>query len=711
MPKRRLAIILIVTLIVLVGYLLYLVNFRYKIFKYSADAPYQPVCSNKICESGENSSSCPTDCPKPVCVEDGVCKAAENGTNCPKDCAGQAISPEALAKVKEIWRAEKQVQIDSIKSQLSGATKNPYVLYNIQIQNNNLLTYAGYAKDTDLMTDIADLLLTAYDYLEPQNYYIYSWPATIGYPNDRRTKVDLTKPINVWTYKNSATEPDGFETVGPVSQFLYLASNSINTFLDIDSSKRTPKMNAVIEKYPEIILNEHYLRWIFNDSKIFQVKGWGCEPYNSPNFNHADFIKKKLNKELGSRNPLKYCNALTDFELWLISGATEMLSADKKDHAAVKISEVDRLRLIDYIKNASLLIKGSLTENQLVDFHGNQVKGLNFDLGVWDQHSDPNYSGYFGTTFPTESDKSITPTGWDVSHARRFVHVFESLYKNRPATEQTFPDKSVLVGLANQLTYGAFNKDFLKPLFTNYMNGVNGWYRVGYSGRVGFGYAPFDMSLSVASGGYGYWSKYNSDISIIWNSLWDLFHSAVPEAVSTVQNYYEKKYYSNFQRTKTWGFDGPNPISTLNYLVTLAAEANSCGNKICDAGENTTSCPGDCPVVNTDIDDTAPTILSINISEGQSISTNPFIIIVRVQDNIRVKKVSFFMNDVLIGESSSPDLDGNFEFLWDVSGSSAKAKVVVEDEAGNKSEITRNVSIATLVPIKTLQVLPKTGEP
>jgi len=131
-------------------------------------------------------------------------------------------------------------------------------------------------------------------------------------------------------------------------------------------------------------------------------------------------------------------------------------------------------------------IQSRLTETQLTDFVGNSVPGLNFDLGVWIDHRESNYTGYTGEAFPPldqESNKAVNQ-GTDLSHARRFVHVFETLYKNRDVTGLSFPNLETITRLSNQFAYGAFNKDFDRPLFYNFFSGVNGWYRVEYHNSV-----------------------------------------------------------------------------------------------------------------------------------------------------------------------------------------------------------------------------------
>ncbi len=47
-----------------------------------------------------------------------------------------------------------------------------------------------------------------------------------------------------------------------------------------------------------------------------------------------------------------------------------------------------------------------------------------------------------------------------------------------------------VVQASNQLTYKVFNGNFARPQLTNYFDGSDGWYRVGYKSRDGYGNPP-----------------------------------------------------------------------------------------------------------------------------------------------------------------------------------------------------------------------------
>lgn len=56
----------------------------------SVNVPPPPVCGNGVCETGEDSKTCPRDCPpppppSPICGN-GVCESGESSESCPQDC-------------------------------------------------------------------------------------------------------------------------------------------------------------------------------------------------------------------------------------------------------------------------------------------------------------------------------------------------------------------------------------------------------------------------------------------------------------------------------------------------------------------------------------------------------------------------------------------------------------------------------------------------
>lgn len=459
------------------------------------------------------------------------------------------------AMIDNIWQHRKQYFFDQLHSGLEA--HNQQILYTTQGLTNNLLIWASQKQNNQILDDLAAIYLIPYSYLQSTNQYQV-------YIDGHYYAVPLDAPAKMWL------TGDGHEAILSVSQFIYLLSKTINIFLDIDPADRTQNMNDLLAFYPRVILEDHLWRWIFSNQGVFQVNGWAC---NKGLFNHYEFIEKRLNREFGTDHDFSYCNSVTDTDMWILASVVEMLVAHEKDPNIVPLEDDKKQQFLDYVQLGNDLLQSRLTESQLLDFNNNPVSGLNFDLGAWDDHPDYAYTGYSGETFPQANDTARAKNvGWDISHARRFVHVFESLHENRKAVGQTFPDDEVMTKLSNQVAYGTFNRDFEKPLFTNFMDGTNGWYRVNYSGRIGFAYAPYDQSISLITGGYCFWSKYNPDLKRLRNALWAMIFSQDPGIIQHRQSHYGVLYIG-YERTAPLTFNTSYSFKLLNFLPTFLDES------------------------------------------------------------------------------------------------------------------------------------------
>lgn len=533
------------------------------------------------------------------CDNDSVCEGVENEANCWSDCRGYCVSPEVKNVIDTIWDSRRQYFINYINTSFERADgvagrRDPYALYNIQTYTNNLLKYSQYCRDYETLDELAGVLLAAYPYLERRTTYVYDYPTISGVSCAADVTAPLQAPASrMWVYHNDTSYKDGHEPLLPSSQFLYMVSNAINIVSGINESNRTQNMKDLASKYAPVAVNDHYMRWIYYDKNVFQVKGWGCEKYcTTPNYNHYDFIKKKSSKYFGHYSSLSYCNLYTDNDMWILAGVVEILAANKKDPSLVSINSTTRQKLLNYTSLAVSVVKSRLTLSTLSSLNGTTANGLNLDLGAWDEHPGYSYSGYLGRTFPTSANKKAADNvGWDISHARRFVHLLTTLYENRAAVNQSFPNTAAMTRFTNQLVYKSFNKNFQRPLFSNYMDGTNGWYRVDYSGAVGFGYPPYGMSNSYMSGGYSLWSRFNPDMGNVSDALWDML-SAVwdgsdPGKAEFARQNYTSEFYNNYARNTSSAalekkYNRTNSVELLMFLPSLAA--TTCADE-CTASE------------------------------------------------------------------------------------------------------------------------------
>lgn len=466
-------------------------------------------------------------------------------------------------QINKLWNKKKPYYMDMIIK--SG--ENPYNLYNIQNETNNLLKYASYCRNLSLIDELCELYLESMNTLSRVDQYVYFY-----YPGSARLSIHpLDKEYRMWLGKQ---KPLGEESILVSSQFLYLLSEVASTIVDIKKENRSPMMEAGLKEFVPLLV-EHYHRWILATHGPFQVRGWGCRfhgKYVLSGMNHFEFLQKKLDKKLGDGQSPAYCNAVTDTDMWIVAGVANLLTVYQKEKTLLNISSKEYNKLLRYVKNGVILLESRFSYTALKDFSGKPVNGVLFDAGVWDEHPSYTFAGYQEKNYPKCSYKDQLNyrgkgVGWDLSHARRFVHVFETLLKNRDVLNLEFPTRSFMEKMANQLVYGAFNQNIKKPLFTNFMDGTNGWYRVGYSEKKGFGYGPWDMSIAVIDGGYGFWSKYSNDIKKVYSALVQMLKSDDPEIRMHVIDHFEINHWSQFKRTRDLNFKDENNPYTQSILL------------------------------------------------------------------------------------------------------------------------------------------------
>jgi hypothetical protein len=447
-----------------------------------------------------------------------------------------ALSPAALATdpylkpeyrniVDNIWKNKKQYLIDTITAKFNASPPDNYVLYTTADNTANLLLYAKALPVTApqravLLDGLAEVYLSAYAYLENDTQYVYCyWPVS---PYPFRSIHPLAVSTNLWVGGDMITD-NGYtlrmEGILESSQFLYELAQLCNAITDISSGSRTANMNTFLSNFVPVIRDDHYKRYVCAATNYgrFEVKGWGGQVGL---YNHKDFMQKKHDLYFDANPDKSYMNAVTDTDMFILAGVVEMLAANSKDSINVPINSTFKANLLAYVTLCSDLLSDRTTSSSLTNFTGTGVTGANFDLGVWDGYPDYYYSGYTGSASPSgQAHSPADNVGWDISHARRFVRVFGSLYENLSITGQTFPSLTTMQSLANQLVYGAFNKDLDSPKTSNFMDGTNGWYRVDYGGFSGYG--VYGMCYSTATGGYGFWSKFNTDITLMENAIWN----------------------------------------------------------------------------------------------------------------------------------------------------------------------------------------------
>jgi hypothetical protein len=188
------------------------------------------------------------------------------------------------------------------------------------------------------------------------------------------------------------------------------------------------------------------------------------------------------------------------------------------------------------------------------------------DEGYWRNFADFKYALYNGSLSPVEcardsSGQAIKRTrvapdpayidpnmGWDISHARRLVPALATFTRNKANLRKVFGYESVSfepaalqLAFSNQIVAMIWNKNPAYPLFGNFWDGQNGWYRAGFddgSGKCEPGQGPYSLSQSFATGGYIEWSGVNTTVGTLGARIYQLLNSKDLMAVKFLTRYY-----------------------------------------------------------------------------------------------------------------------------------------------------------------------------
>lgn len=312
------------------------------------------------------------------------------------------------------------------------------------------------------------------------------------------------------------------------SQFYYSVSRLLRIITTLPPSEQTPAMLAFVNWYAPVLKTDHLLRLLWRDNGA-------------------------MLQAVQSRP-----GALTDTQLWLAAESAELLGASANEPDLVALSQDEQQNLETAIKiiTSTLFNQYRTYYPTTQNLQGQTVGSVSYFNGAAQfDPSEYEYSGYTGSSFPSPTDALTQATAsWDVSHIHRVPIFLRALYDNRKATGIAFPSTQEIQWVTNQFVYLSFKGDFSQPLFNNYFDGSNGWYRVGYDG-ANFGYPPAedcdnygnvgpDVEPCLTTGlvhGWGLLSFMNPDLEELQHSLAALALSENPAVQVFRQRYY---YYA-----------------------------------------------------------------------------------------------------------------------------------------------------------------------
>ena len=291
----------------------------------------------------------------------------------------------------------------------------------------------------------------------------------------------------------------------------------------LKAAERTPAMTQFVAEYVPLLVSDHILR-----------------------LNFADLMRKQMIPTSGN---LKRRN-MSEEEIGVVTAAASVLGADAADPKFVALSSEDRAKLKDLVKVGVDRFQFSRTLTKDADGRTNAT----YFNGDYDWLEDFDYVGYRGEEPPTPANKAKGKgTSWDIGHFNVVPALLRTLYDNRAATGVDFPQITDIEYIGNQYAFHVFEGDYTKPLFTNFFDGTDGWYRVGYLGRIGYGVAPsrfcntFDKSHTCATigaiYGWGLLAPLHPGIAKVDGALLGLALSKDPSIACFKPECFRERYY------------------------------------------------------------------------------------------------------------------------------------------------------------------------
>lgn len=405
-----------------------------------------------------------------------------------------------------------------------GRDGDVYVLYDLQTYLHNLVALARRCERIDRLMEMASLVGAAYDVLEPGGWL---------------------SPGRRWVCRGGRVCTGhagllGQEVQLASVQFLGLASSIANA---LATAPRVPNDDArSYIRTTSSVIAEHMQRW--GDRKAIDKLADAAGAT-------ADDVKSASSGLL-----------FTDKPLWMIgiyaewAGMLESADEEGKGKSRHAPDGDERQAASRHLRMLLKLFSARLTYRTVQHREVGELKIAELDRGYWRLFSDHRYAGHEGQDKPlvcprndksraAGAEKAAAPllridaatvprradVGWDLSHARRLVHVLDALERNRNAMARVFdlnrkelPPEDLALRFANALVALSWNGDHGRPLFRNYLSGANGWYRVGYAaaGACNEGTPPFGLSESFVTGGYAAWGARQDVIRRLGRRLYQM---------------------------------------------------------------------------------------------------------------------------------------------------------------------------------------------
>lgn len=406
-------------------------------------------------------------------------------------------------RVWDLWDGgvKDSVRIHLIEQRLL-LTGDTYALYDLQTSLGNSVAMADRCGRHTRLVQLADLLLPVFNGIE-----------TLPLPNEHSKG---------WVCRGGSLCTKANRRLGKEVQLVSLQGLGLLTDL---ASRLADHPNSSLQRHAFVGLTA-------------SVAQDHIERMATPNL--RDSLRRRLRVKPEDVNGNSSALLYTSFDIWRYTVAlnTAALSAESW-HPSKAVRGMVRDTAHLFAKRTTI-DSTSASPRAILDAH------------FWDRRVDHAYAGYEGAVSPVKcvrhkgklrpvlinppiSRHPVSGMGWDISHSRRLVPLFEAVERNGSQASATFgipfgllPSSLVRDAYANQLADVIWNQDSKYPLFSNYWGGANGWYRVAYkpgNSSCRNGTPPFGLSSAFPQGGFITWARLNRDLAGIAKSLFTLSDS------------------------------------------------------------------------------------------------------------------------------------------------------------------------------------------
>jgi len=442
--------------------------------------------------------------------------------------------------VKQTWNSSirKYIAVDKIEIHMK-REGDVYPLYDIQSYLYNFYRMASRCGDHELLNQIAETLLPIFD-LAIQEKGEVKWVCRGGTHCTTKNGL-LGKEIQLNTL-----------------QFLGLASALAAKLAHSDDANLSPSSREFVTK-----ASDSAYRFVARMAK---------------NKNYVKSLEMNRQESPGDprRNPAS--KVLRDHEIWMLTILANLAGTTANGQLFKREAFPDE----DVKKLSNELLELFYSRTHVTGNLGSGEATAEIDRGFWSYHKDNQFAGYTANSLPADlckrselqkynpsgkvqesaQIKRMPPVpqnlGWDISHARRLVPLFDSFsdYREQMSHLYALPieklDGDLKGAYAQQLIKNIWNQDEKRPLFKNYWSGANGWYRVGFKGggKCTQGYPPFGLSIAVPTGGYFTWAAKNAKLAELGASLYSLTSDKNEEASAFMEKNYRGLSRKATQRTR-----------------------------------------------------------------------------------------------------------------------------------------------------------------